>query len=106
MLVLVDGGELAMLKAFLNHTAQNVNPVLELWTAGPNSNTPGETDVLGDYTLVTGSGYANKTLTGSSFTFSGTNPTTATYASQTFTFNAALGSAVQGYLVKVSTTLL
>lgn len=101
-LVLVDGGESIGLKALVNHTAGQ-NFIIELWSAGPNSNTPGETDVIGDYTLVTGFGYLQKTLTGSSWTVAGTAPTTISYAAQTWTFTGAFGN-VYGYLYKQATS--
>src|SRR5688572_21317727 len=85
------------------------NLILDLWTAGPNSNNPAKADVEGQYTLAAGSGYAAKTLTGgmatspaAGWTKSGSNPTIAQYnIVQVFTFSAAIGP-ILGYILKRS----
>jgi hypothetical protein len=78
-------GEELALKAFLNHTAGQ-NLVLRLFQ---NNITPAETDVAVTYTEATFTGYANVTLTGSSWTVVQGAPTEATFAQQTFSSTAA-----------------
>lgn len=95
-LLVVDGGESLALQYLVNKaTPQDL--ILELFTS---NTTPAETDVIGTYTLATGFGYVNITLTGASWTASGT--TQIAYAQQTFTFTGALGN-VYGYLLKRAT---
>ena len=59
-----------------------------------NDITPSIADTLGSYTEVTGGGYAEKTLTGGSWTISNG---IATYASQLFTFTGTTGGSGQVY---------
>ena len=94
-LLVVDGGESLALQYLVNKAASQ-NLVLCLFTS---NTTPAETDVTATYTEATGFGYANVTLTGASWTISGTAPTSAGYAAQTFTFTGALGN-VYGYFLK------
>ena len=63
--------------------------------------TPAETDTAGSYTEAAGGGYANKTLTGASWTITNGAPTSAAYAQQTWTFTGALttNGTVFGYYV-------
>lgn len=58
----------------------------------PNTTTHTEAD----FTVLSGGGYADKTLTGGSWSI--TNGV-ATYAEQTFTFTGAIGSGCYGYEV-------
>lgn len=62
---------------------------------------PAETDVAGTYTVAAGGGYADKTLTGASWTVTGGAPSDASYAQQTWTFTGALSTnaTVYGYYV-------
>ena len=53
-----------------------------------NDITPAEDDVVGDYTEATFTGYAEKALASGDWTISGTTPTQAQAASQTFTSSA------------------
>lgn len=63
--------------------------------------TPAETDTAGSYTEAAGGGYANKTLTGASWTVTNGAPTSAAYAQQTWTFTGALttNATIYGYYV-------
>lgn len=63
--------------------------------------TPAETDTHSSYTEATGGGYADKTLTGASWTVTNGAPTEAAYAQQTWTFTGALttNGTVYGYYV-------
>lgn len=93
-LLLCNGGEVLCLKYMLNNTAPT-NVKLHLYT---NDKTPAEADVVGNYTACTATGYALKTLTGSSWTVATTDgTTTATYAEQTFTLTTS--ATVYGYYV-------
>src|SRR3990167_1427120 len=99
VLVVVNNGESIALQLITNKLATPEDLVLELFTS---NTTPGETDTLATYTLASGFGYAAITLTGASWTVSGT--TQIAYAEQTFTFTGALGD-VYGYLLKRATSL-
>lgn len=94
-LVVVDGGESLALQYLVNKGAPE-NLKLCLYT---NNKTPAETDVVGDYTEASGNGYAEITLTGATWSVSGTAPTSIGYPQQTFTFSGALGN-VYGYYLK------
>lgn len=59
-----------------------------------NDITPGETDVVADYTEVTDGSYASKTLTGSSWSIT---DGAASYAQQTYTI--ATTQAIYGYYI-------
>lgn len=101
-LVLVDNGESLALQALLNKTAQDENLVLRLFKS---NTTPAETDTAGTYTEADFTGYSAITLTGSSWTVSGTSPTTASYAQQTFTSSADQSSQnIYGYYITRATT--
>ncbi len=68
--------------------------------------TPAETDTAGTYTIATGGGYADKTMTGASWTVTGGAPSNAAYAQQTWTFTGALttNATIYGYIaVRAST---
>jgi hypothetical protein len=84
-IVITNNGELLALKALLNNTAgQNV--YLRLYE---NDYTPVEASVTADFTEATFTGYAQKTLTGSDWTFTSGAPSDATgTAVQTFTSSA------------------
>ena len=98
-LVLCDGGEAIALKLFTNKISTPENLVLRLFTS---NTTPAKTDTVSTYTETSGFGYAAVTLTGSSWTTSGANPTTISYPMQTFTFTGALGMVYGYYLTRVS----
>lgn len=67
--------------------------------------TPAETDTDASYTEAAGGGYANKTLTGASWSITPGAPTSAAYAQQTWTFTGALttNGTVYGYYVTRAT---
>jgi hypothetical protein len=97
-LTLVDVGADLILNTFFNNTAQQ-NLKLELFVTDV---TPDDADVIGDYTLAVGGGYAAKTLTNNSWTVDTANdPSDAVYAEQTFTFTGPLttNTDIYGYLV-------
>lgn len=73
------------------------NLLLKLYT---NDVTPGETDTTATYTVASGNGYADKTLTDGSWTVTNADPAVATYdgGDQVFNFTGALGN-VYGYYV-------
>ena len=100
-IVVVDGGESIALQLLANKIATPENLVLRLYT---NDKTPAEADVVGNYTEATGYGYAAKTLTGASWTVSGTAPTQIAYAKQTWTFTGALGNVYGYYYTRVTST--
>jgi hypothetical protein len=99
-LVVVDNGESVALQLLVNKITTPENLKLKLYT---NNITPGETDVAGTYTEASGNGYALITLTGASWSVSGTAPTSIGYAQQTFTFTGALGNVYGYFLVRAST---
>ena len=90
-----DAGEVAALKAMVNHTSPG-DLKLHLYK---NDVTIDEDTVIGDVTESTEAGYAAVTLTGASWTVAtgAGNVTTASYAEQTFTFTEA--ATVYGYYV-------
>lgn len=90
MLVLTDQGESGMLTAFF---AQAMT--LRLFT---NNYTPVEATTELLVTEAAGNGYASKPMAGGGWTISGSSPTQAAFAQQTFTFSGALGN-VYGYYV-------
>lgn len=65
MLKVVDGGESLALQYLTNKAATPQDLVLCLYT---NNHTPADPDVVGTYTEASGSGYAQITLTGASWT--------------------------------------
>ena len=83
-LVITNNGELVALKAMLNNTAgQSV--YLRLYE---NDYTPVEASVTADFTEATFTGYAQKTLAGSDWTFTSGAPGDATAAVQNFVSSA------------------
>lgn len=98
-LLVPNVGEVIALKAFLNHTASE-NQKLDLYTGNV---TPAETDTHSSYTAATGGGYAQASLTGSSWSVSAGAPSSATYAQQTFTFTGAPSvGTMYGYFVTMA----
>lgn len=92
------------LKLILNNSAgQDLK--LKLYT---NNYTPIGSSVAGDFTIAAGGGYADKTLSGASWTFTddGVDDGKATYADQTWTFTGTLtGSAtVYGWIIVQATS--
>lgn len=95
-LLVPDVGESIMLQNILNKTAPE-NKILKLYQS---NTTPAETDTHTTYTEATWTGYAAVTLTGATWTVSGTAPTEAAYPQQTFTSTAgSQNQANYGYYV-------
>lgn len=70
-----------------------------------SNTTPAETDTAGSYTEADFTGYSNVSLTGSSWTVTEGEPTSAAYAQQTFTSSAGSQSQnVYGYYMKRTTS--
>jgi hypothetical protein len=97
--VFTDAAEVIALKNFLNNTAPQ-SLILRLYS---NNRSPAKSDVVGDYTEVSGNGYAEVTLTPADFVFSPGDPATAAYPQVTYTFTGAAGN-VYGYYVTRSST--
>lgn len=96
--VFTDAAELIALKNFINNTAPE-SLVLRLYS---NNRSPAKTDVVGDYTEVSGNGYSAVTLTPGSFSFSTGDPATAAYPQVTFTFTGAAGNVYGYYVTRAS----
>lgn len=95
-LVVPDVGENLLLAHALNKTAPE-NLTLKLYK---NNVTPGESDTAGTYTEATFTGYASVTLTGSNWTITSGNPTSAAYPQQTFQSSANQTlETIYGYFV-------
>jgi len=84
-IVIQNGAESNALQLYTNKIATGQDLSLRLFQ---NNITPAEGDVVGGYTIATFTGYASLTLTGSSWTISGTAPTQIAYAQRTFTSSA------------------
>lgn len=99
-LVNVDGGESLELQYLVNKaTPQDLKLCLF-----KSNTTPAETDTVGTYTEADFTGYAEASLAGANWTISGTAPTSAGYAQQSFTSSAGSQSQnVYGYFYKRST---
>lgn len=100
-LVVVDQGESLILQAIINKTApQDLD--LRLFK---NNVTPGETDTEATYTEADFTGYAAIALTASSWNITGTAPTSAGYAEQTFTSTTgSQNQNVYGYYITQHTS--
>ncbi len=84
-IVIQDGAESNALQLYTNKIAAGQNLSLRLFQ---NNITPAEADTAATYTIATFTGYASITLTGASWTVSGTAPTQIAFAQQTFTSSA------------------
>lgn len=96
--VFTDAAEVIALKNFLNNTEPQ-SLVLRLYS---NNRSPAKTDIVGDYTEVSGNGYAAVTLDPADYVFSPGDPATAAYPQVTYTFTGAAGN-VFGYFVTRAT---
>ena len=96
-LVVPNVGEVIALNLFFNKATPE-NQVLRLFATNI---TPAEIDTAVTYTEATGGGYANKSLTGASWTVTGGAPSNAAAGVQTFTFTGPLttNTTVFGYYV-------
>ena len=101
-LVVPNEGELQLLKQALGAAAIETL-VLKLYT---NNYTPVAGSLAANFTEASGGGYASKNLTAGSWTYAGSNPTTASYPVQTFTFTGALTTnpTVYGYMIVGATS--
>lgn len=103
-LLVPDVGEVELLKAALGVTAMGATHTLKLYT---NNVTPGESDTAGSYTGAAGSGYADKSLTATSWSVATAAGTTeGTYAQQTWTFTGALGNVYGYFIIRADTGVL
>ena len=103
-LLVVNNGEIQNLAYFVNKNGNTEDLVYRLFT---NNITPAETDVLGTYTEAVGGGYAAKTMTGSNWTLTPGNPSTAVYARQDWVFSGSLTGNLNlyGYFVTRAASL-
>lgn len=101
-LVVCNNGETVALSYLVNLVTTTRDLIYRLFATNI---TPAETDVAGTYTEAAGGGYASKTLAGASWSTSGTAPTSADFAQQTWTFTGALSTnpTVFGYYVTRAT---
>ncbi len=98
MTILVPNtGEVIALSYVVGKTTTTENLKYQLFATNI---TPAETDTAGTYTIATGGGYADITLTGASWTVTGGNPSNAAYAQQTWTFTGPLttNGTIYGYI--------
>lgn len=94
-LLMPDVGEVLFLEYALNKT-EPTEVKLHLYT---NDYAPVEGSVVGSFTESTGTGYAEKTLAGASWTVAtNTGTTTGSYAQQSFDYTGAEAN-VYGYYV-------
>lgn len=102
-IVVQNNGEKIALEYLVNKNGNTEDLVYRLYT---NTITIAETDTAASYTEAAGGGYVAKTLTGSSWTITPGDPTTATYAQQQWDFTGALTgpSGIKGYYVTRATT--
>lgn len=102
-LLVPNNGESLALQYFVNKASPE-NLVYQLYATNV---TPAETDTASSYTVAAGGGYADKTLTGASWTVTPGAPGTASYAQQTWTFTGALttNATIYGYLAIRATSL-
>ena len=90
----IDEGEVLALEYMLNKT-EPTDLILRLYTSNTS---PAEGDTLATYTECDATGYAEKTLTGASWTVATVaNVTTGTYAAQEFTLTEA--ATIYGYYI-------
>lgn len=96
-------GEQQALGYITNKVTSTENLVYRLFATNV---TPSHTDTYSTYTEASGGGYSTPSaLTGSSWSISGSNPATASYAQQTYTFTGALttNTTIYGYFVTGAT---
>ena len=98
-LLVPNNAEQIFLNLILNKSTPE-NLVIRLFS---NNKTPAEGDLVGDYTEVSGGGYASQSLTPGSWTVSPGAPTQATHSLVSFGFTGAAGN-VYGYFVTQATS--
>lgn len=100
-LLVPNAGEAIALAALVNKTAPQ-DLKLKLFK---NNYTPVEASVAGDFTEADFTGYAEKSLTGASWTVTPGAPSNAAYAAQTFTSSAnQTAQLVYGYYLVQGTS--
>lgn len=104
MILVPNGGELIALRYLVNKDGATENLVYRLFV---NNITPAETDTAASYTIASGGGYADKSLTGSSWTLTPGAPSNAAYAEQEWVFSGPLAgnATIYGYLAIRQTSL-
>lgn len=98
-LIVPNVGEVAGLYSLLGLTGKFVPPFsLRLFS---NNVTPTKDSVAGDFTLVTGGGYAAISLPAASWVVTAGSPSQMAYALQVITFTGATGApgTVYGYII-------
>lgn len=102
-LVIPNQGEQIALEAMVGKMAgQNLKLILF-----KSNTTPDESTTEADLTEADFTGYAAITLTAASWSFVAGNPSTLSYAEQTFTSTAAQNQTIYGYaLIQVTSGLL
>lgn len=98
MLLVPNGGEAILLNYLTNKDAPE-DLVARLFSTNL---TPAEGDVVGDYTEVTGFGYAAKTLNGAAWTVTPGAPSSASAAQQTWQFTGAAGNVYGYYFTRLT----
>jgi hypothetical protein len=95
-LLVPNTGEVLALGAFLNKVTPQ-DQVLKLFKS---NTTPAESDTAATYTEATFTGYSSVALAGASWTVTGGNPTSASYAQQSFTSSAnQTPETIYGYYI-------
>lgn len=91
----------------LNTLTRKVAPtdlLLDLFSSNTN---PNNAAVLGDYTLVTGGGYAQKTLANTAWAVTAGSPSVANTAAQQFTFTSVPAvTNVFGYIIHTNSKII
>jgi hypothetical protein len=101
--IFVGNGESLSLQYLINKATTTYNLILKLYQ---NNHTPVYADTVSAYTEATFTGYSAITLTGASWTMSGSDPTTASYAQQSFTSSANQSAqTIYGYYLIRATQL-
>ena len=97
--LILPGDEANTLNAVLSQTLN-----LILYTSNTTPSKSGYGSNTSDFTEAAGGGYAAKSFNSASWTLTGSNPTVATYAKQTFAFTGALtgGASIYGYAIKTA----
>ena len=102
-LTVPNEGEVVILNRLVNLEA-GASLILDLFSS---NTTPNNASVLGDFTLVTGGGYAAKTIANTSWSVTGGSPSVVNAAAQAFTFTSVPAvTNVFGYLVHTATKIV
>ena len=102
-LTVPNEGEVVLLNRLTNKEAGG-SLILDLFSS---NTTPNNASVLGDYTLVTGGGYAANTLANTDWTVTAGSPSVANTAAKVFTFTSVPANPnVFGYIVHTATKIV